>query len=63
MLRLSMFRDSHAADSVSEAARVKARKGGVIYGNDPATSRLDEEDGEEGADRLEEDAWYDIIYP
>lgn len=63
MMRLNIFRDSYAVGSIFEAAQVKARKAGVIYGYDPATPRSDKEDGEEGADNLDEDVWYDIIYP
>lgn len=62
-----MFRDLHIVGSISEVAfedaRVKARESRVVYGYDHATPRLDKEDGEEGIDRHEEDAWYDTIYP
>lgn len=62
-----MFRDLHEAVSIFEAAleddRVKAQKARVIYGYDSATPRPDVEDEEEGIDRLEENAWYDSIYP
>ncbi|XP_070035981.1 golgin candidate 1-like [Nicotiana tomentosiformis] len=35
----------------------------VARGYDPATPEADEEDGDEGVDRLEENPWYDIAYP
>lgn len=58
-----MYRDLHKAGYVSKVAledvRVKVREARVTCGYDFATP----EGNDEGVDRLEEDAWYDIAYP
>lgn len=44
-------------------ARVKAHEARLACSYDPAMPRPGEDDEEEVIDRLEEDAWYDFVYP
>lgn len=46
-----------------EDAQVKAHEAWLAYSYVPAMPRSGDEDEEEYVDRLEEDAWYDSMYP
>lgn len=63
--QLDVFRYLHVAGTISEAAfedaRVKALEARVACRYDPAMSAASDDEGEEGVDRLEENAWYTLL--
>lgn len=67
--QLDVFHELHTTCSISgvafEDTRVKARKARLACGYDPTMPRPGEENEnkEDTMDRLEEDGWYDSIYP